>query len=290
MVWTGHPFQIESLIIGIIGIIIGIKFISVEFRLIRSSVFTSFKIIFLIALMVYVSWMILNTIYYIAYAWYPMARIVLITEIICNVLYTMLLSLCMMSWYIRLKYIFIGTFLQPSTFYLNVQAILILVTILCGFIGGIIWAFDRDTGLLFIGVSLLVYLIVSGSILYKFVAKLKKLNQETIDLKGNKDNLNKLTLKYTILGFIQYTSTLIWLVTLILLTIFIEEEWSWIIYIASHNIDSIINMLCLYLQYDIGKNDYNTLCFYCDKHMSNKSHEASSLEMNPSSPTSIESV
>ena len=118
-------------------------------------------------------------------------------------------------------------------------------------------------------VALLVYIISSGIILYMFVKRINKLNSHNKNTKTQQISLQKVVTRYTLVGIMQYISSLFIIVLVIIDAILPSEpEWLGIVYNiiwnASLYADMILNTICLYFQYNVGENDYYKCCKYCD--------------------------
>ena len=131
------------------------------------------------------------------------------------------------------------------------------------------WGIIKDIGRILQGIALLVYVIISGIILHMFVKRIRKLNLQNEYIKAQQISLEKVVTRYTLVGIIQYVSSLfIMLLVIIDVILPTQPEWLRIVYNIIWNagiyVDIILNIICLYFQYNVGENDYYKWCKYCD--------------------------
>ena len=108
------------------------------------------------------------------------------------------------------------------------------------------------------------YFGLSTTLVIIFVKKFKKLYKNTDNNQENCDPIiTQLTIKFTLLATIQYTVTTITIFVYALTIVVLRAAHGNIFWITMYYTDVIVNMICLYLQYEIGNNDYNKYCKYC---------------------------
>mmetsp|Transcript_24743 Transcript_24743/g.30162 ORF Transcript_24743/g.30162 Transcript_24743/m.30162 type:complete len:309 (-) Transcript_24743:115-1041(-) len=270
---------------SVVGFIFGIYITFAKCAHMRD-VHIYFRSIFYIAILCYWMSIILQTIHIFYYELYGVNEVTIISGIITTVTYTGLIFTYLGATHGRLKYTFIGTTYEPSKIKIKLSEISIYIMSIIGIPGSILSAVGQEgntmilkilafVGLVATPLAMLMYVIISAILLYMFVNRMRKLtndseriacnsNSNVAQLK-NRLNLLSMVVRYNVLSTIKYLSTLLFLIIFVVSVLYshiilINMLWDIIFYF-----DTILNIICLYLQYNIGTQHYNKFCFLCDK-------------------------
>ena len=120
-----------------------------------------------------------------------------------------------------------------------------------------------------------------------FIKRIKQLHSQNSKTQHNQRLLETVVVKYSVVGITQYVSTLmVLLLNIISLLLPVGLNIPRFIFEISWNIcfytDIIINITCLYFQYNIGKKDYYRCCGYCDNTCFKRNFHTTKLNNTPS--------
>ena len=162
-------------------------------------------------------------------------------------------------------------FLQyPNCLYIGLVTMLIS-SIIIAILINVLFVYDLTVGLLIFGIFELFYVIQSLLLLFLFLYKLKRINKNIIQVRGDEDGnvLNRvrnIMVKYTLLTFLTMLSGVI--VSGIRVYRFIRHDtksmfWYEMVSIAAIG-DAIINLIVVYLHFSVVTEKYYKYCTYCD--------------------------
>ena len=257
-----------SLVYSIFGVLLGLKLVC---KFSEMEAILILKIIYISSLIFYFVWLsITTTTIYMSY-YHTWTELLLNLYYIAEYCYTLMGYSLLASIYCRLRIVFDDTIFELSKPTKYILAVSLVIQYTLSTAATILSYIIRDVILkVYIGLYI-PYFALSTILVVMFVRKLKELYVNT---DNNIQNCNpvitQLTIKFTILAVVQYSVTVLTMFVYVLTVHIFGAVYDNIYWITMYYMDVFVNMICLYLQYKMGNNDYNKYCKYCIKYIQKK--------------------
>ena len=192
-------------------------------------------------------------------------------------LYFILLSTITLIYLFRLKITFSNTIYEYPNHVYKIFIVVVIAHFTLSMITMIMSGFEyfESIDTIFVGISFVLYIVISLWLLYLFISRLMLLRSQFDDLDMNDtSHLIVIISKYFILVLISVKSTLLFIMTFILnivARITIPENWiPYWIFIFYFAVEFICNCICLLLQFSFNDKYYYIFCNKIDTKLQNK--------------------